>query len=203
MNDKKTDKDDSVIYDDENVKKTKSDTKSDDSDIVPDEENESLEVLVKKLREKLKVCEKEKQEYMDGWQRERADFVNYKKRVESEKVDLIKYANEGLLEELLPVLDSFEMAYSNKEVWEKVDKNWRTGVEYIHSHLIKVLADNGIIETNPVGEKFDPALHIAESMEATEDKSKDGIILAVNKKGYSLNSRVIVAPKVVVGEMRK
>lgn len=196
---------DEIVYEDETAKKGKINTQTDDSnasdDVVPDEENESLEVLVKKLREKLKVCEKEKQEYMDGWQRERADFVNYKKRVENEKVDLIKYANESLLEELLPVLDSFEMAYSNKEVWEKVDKNWRTGVEYIHSHLIKVLADNGIIETNPIGERFDPALHIAESTEKVEDKEKDGFILSVKKKGYSLNGRVIVAPKVVVGEI--
>lgn len=170
-------------------------------DVVPEEETESVEILVKKLREKLKICEKEKQEYMNGWQRERADFSNYKKRIETEKIEVIKYANESLLEELIPVLDSFEMAYSNKEVWEKVDKNWRTGVEYIHSHLIKILADNGIIETNPIGEKFDPSFQIAESIEKTEDKTKDGIILSVKKKGYSLNGRVIVAPKVVVGEI--
>lgn len=201
---KKSQTSDDVVYDDELSKKTKTDKKGqiDSDEIVPEEVEESLESLVKTLREKLKIREKEKQEYMDGWQRERADFVNYKKRVENEKAELIKYANESLVEDLVPVLDSFEMAYANREAWEKVDKNWRVGVEYIHTHLIKVLKDNGIEEMNPVGQKFDPALHVAEEMEKVDDESKVGVILFVKKKGYSLNGRVILAPKVVVGESK-
>lgn len=192
----KNDTNNDISYEEE-----KDTNKAVDTEITDDESN--LDAVVKKLKEKLKNCEKEKQEYMDGWQRERADFSNFKKRVEQEKLDIIKYANEGLVEELVPVLDSFEMAYANRETWEKVDKNWRMGVEYIHTHLIKILKDNGIEETNPVGEKFDPALHVAEEMESVTDDKKDGVILFVKKKGYSLNGRVIVAPKVIVGELKK
>src|SRR4029079_3644156 len=96
-----------VIYEDSEAQKP---TKGGD-DIIVDEENETPEALVKKLKEKIKTLEKEKQENMDGWQRERADFINFKKRMETEKFEVIKYANESLVEELIPVLNSFEMAF--------------------------------------------------------------------------------------------
>lgn len=178
-------------------------TKNVVDDVVIDGENEAPEALIKKLKEKIKGLEKEKQEYMDGWQRERADFINYKKRIENEKIEVIKYANESLLEEIIPVLDSFEMAYANKEAWEKVDKNWRVGVEYIHSQLIKILDANGIKEMNPLNEKFDPKFHVAVQHVTSDEEGKDGIIMEVKKKGYVLNDRVVKAPQVVVAEYKK
>ena len=195
-------KDDSkndVVYEEESKKASK---KASD-DIVMDEETEAPEVLVKKLKEKIKTLEKEKQEYMNGWQRERADFANYKKRIENEKIEVIKFANENLIAELLTVIESFDMAFSNKEIWEKVDKNWRIGVEYIHSQFLKILKENGLVEIDPVGQKFDPSLHVADEMKQVENEKENGIILKVNKKGFNLNGRVIVAPKVVVGEFKK
>lgn len=200
--DKKVSNGDDIVYEKGVEKEEKADTTA-DSDIVAEEENDSLEALVKKLKEKIKALEKEKQEYMNGWQRERADFVNYKKRIENEKVETVKYANENLIAELLTVIESFDMAFSNKEVWEKVDKNWRVGVEYIHSQFLKILKENGLVELDPVGEKFDPMNHVADELKHTDNEKEDGIILKVNKKGFSLNGRVIVAPKVVVGEYKK
>ncbi|MDD4803901.1 MAG: nucleotide exchange factor GrpE [Candidatus Pacebacteria bacterium] len=193
---------DDVVYDDSSEKETKEDI-SLDSDIVPEEETESSDSLVKKLKEKIKKLEAEKTEYMDGWQRERADFINYKKRVEGEKLEIIKYSNENLISDIIPVLDSFDMAFSNKEAWEKVDKNWRVGVEYIHTQLIKILGENGLKEMNPIGEKFDPKFHVAEEHIETDDESKDGVIITVKKKGYMLNDRVVIAPAVVVAEYKK
>ncbi len=190
---------DEIIYEEEGKKAKKQAV----DDLVIDEETELSEALVKKLREKIKHLEKEKQEYMDGWQRERADFTNYKKRIENEKIEVVKYANENLVSELIPVLDSFEMAFANKEAWEKADKNWRIGVEYIHSQLLKVLGENGLIEMNPIGEKFDPKFHVAEKHVETEHEKEDGKIVAVKKKGYMLNGRVIVAPQVTVAEYKK
>ena len=199
--DKNTKSEAEIVYEDDT--KAQKTAKQADSDIVADEENESIETLVKKLKEKVKILEKEKQEYMDGWQRERADFVNFKKRVEGEKVETIKYANENLIAELLTVIESFDMAFSNKEAWEKVDKNWRVGVEYIHVQFLKILKENGLVELDPIGQKFDPMNHVADELKATTNEKEDGIILKVNKKGFSLNSRVIVAPTVVVGEFNK
>jgi molecular chaperone GrpE len=185
-----------VIYEDIETKTSK---KVGD-DVVMDDESEAPAAAIKKLKEKIKTLEKEKQENMDGWQRERADFINFKKRTETEKLEVIKYANESLVEELLPTLDSFEMAFANKEAWEKVDKNWRIGVEYIYSQLVKALGEHGLKEMNPVGEKFDPKFHVAETHVEVTDAAQDGVIISVKKKGYMLNDRVIIAPQVVVGE---
>jgi len=95
------------------------------------------------------------------------------------------------------------MAFSNKEAWEKVDKNWRLGVEYIHTQLMKVLGENGLKEMNPIGEKFDPKFHVAEEHTEIDDEKKDGVIVVVKKKGYMLNDRVVVAPTVTVAEYKK
>jgi len=190
---------DDLVYEEDTKKPAKKVT----GDIVIDEDTEAPETLVKKLKEKIKTLEKEKQEYMDGWQRERADLINYKKRVENEKVEIVKYANENLLEEITQVLDSFEMAFSNKEAWEKVDKNWRVGVEYIHTQLLKILDENNFTAMNPLHEKFDPKFHIAMEHVSTDDEKKDGTITEVKKKGYILNGRVMKPAQVVVAEYKK
>jgi len=190
---------DDLIYEDESKKASKKVA----DDVFADDEVEAPEILVKKLKEKIKIIEKEKQEYMNGWQRERADLINYKKRVENEKVEIVKYANENLLEEITQVLDSFEMAFSNKEAWEKVDKNWRTGVEYIHTQLLKILDENNFTAMNPLNEKFDPKFHIAMEHVTTDDEKKDGVITEVKKKGYILNGRVMKPAQVVVAEYKK
>ena len=106
-----------------------SDDTSDLDDSVVAEENAAA--MIKKLREKLKKAESEKQEYLTGWQRDKAEFINARKRDQEDKQSFIKFANENLVSELIPVMESFDMAMGNKEAWETVDKNWRIGVEYI------------------------------------------------------------------------
>lgn len=173
-----------------------------DADVDSDNLTDPKEKLAK-LKEKIKKLEAEKSEYMNGWQRERADFVNFKKRAEEEKKDYIRFANESLLEEMLTVLESFDMAFMNKEQWNAVPENWRVGVEYIHSQLVKILDENGLKEFVPkVGDKFDPHLHVAEEVVTVEDKTQDGAVISLKKKGYMMNGKVIIAPKVVVGEIK-
>lgn len=182
---------------------------SEDNDIVYDTDTESDNLSdpkekLAKLKAKIKELEAQKAEYMNGWQRERADFVNFKKRAEEEKKEYIKFANESLLEEMLAVLESFDMAFMNKEAWNSVPQNWRVGVEYIHSQLVKTLDNNGLKEIVPKeGDKFDPHLHVAEEMQAVTDKTKDGVILDLKKKGYSLNGKILIAPRVIVGEFKE
>ena len=154
------------------------------------------------LKEKLALALKEKQEYLDKWQRGAAEFQNIRKRDQEDNERFRKYAAENLVSELLPVLESFNMAFSNKEAWEKVDKNWRTGVEYIANQLKGVLESNGVKELNPVGEKFDPMVHEAVEFEEVVDESKNQTITAVIHKGYSFYDRVVKAPKVKVAEYK-
>ena len=164
---------------------------------------ESLQDTVKKLREKLKLATKEKQEYLDGWQRTKADYMNAKKDEETRRKDIVKYAKEDLIGEILPVLESFDMAFVNKEQWEKVDKNWRTGVEYIYSQFRNVLESNGLTEVNPIGLPFDPNRDEAIEHTAVTNEADDHKVVEVVQKGYELHGKLIKAPRVKVGEYKK
>lgn len=159
--------------------------------------------LVKKLREKIKRLEEKNQEYLTGWQKERADSVNLRKRLEEEKKDFAKFAKEDVATEIIPVLDSFESAFRNKEIWEKVDENWRKGVEYIHNQLINILGNHGVFVIDPLGEKFDPQRDEAVSSATVENQEDDHKIMEVISIGYRLHDKIIRPPKVKVGEYKK
>lgn len=171
-------------------------------DNVDEDGNDDPKALVKKLREKIKKLEEKSQEYLTGWQKERADSINLKRRLEEEKKEFAKFAKEDITTELMSVLDSFESAFKNKEAWEKVDKNWRQGVEYIHSQLINVLGNHGVSVINPLGEKFDPQRDEAVESVPVEKEGEDGKIIEVVSIGYKLHNKIIRAPKVKVGELK-
>jgi len=178
-----------------NNKKTKENI---EDDIVFEEDVLGGAETIKKLREKLKKCTKEKQEYLDGWQRAKADFVNAKKENEESKKNFSSFAKEGFAIDIITAMDSFDMAFSDKGVWEKVDENWRKGVEYIYTQLKTALENNDVSEILGEGENFDPNLHMAiESLDA-KDKNKDGIVANVIQKGYKINDRVIRPARVKV-----
>lgn len=171
----------------------------DDSVVAEENAGEAL----KKLREKIKKLEAENREYLTGWQRAKADLINARKRDEAERGEFVKYANERLIDGLIPVLDSFEMAMGNKEAWEKADKNWRVGVEYIYNQLKKTLSDAGLEEVDPTGQKFDATRDEASEYVPVDSESKDHVIIQVIQKGYTLNGKAMRPPKVKVGEFRK
>ncbi len=171
-------------------------------DSIDEDGAEDQSALVKKLRAKLKEAEAKASEYLTGWQKERAESVNLRKRLEEEKKEFAKFAKEDIATELIPVLDSFEGAFKNKEAWEKVDKNWRIGVEYIHNQLVGILNSHGVSVVSPLGEKFDPERDEAIETVLVEDKSKDHIVVEVMNVGYKFHNKIIRAPKVKVGEYR-
>jgi molecular chaperone GrpE len=158
--------------------------------------------LIKKLRERIKELEQKNQEYLIGWQKERADGINLKKRLEEEKKDFAKFAKEDITTELMAVLDSFESAFKNKEVWQKVDENWRRGVEYIHTQLVNVLANHGVSIIDPLGQKFDPQRDEAIESVSVENPEDNHKIVEVMSVGYKLQNKIIRAPKVKVGEYK-
>lgn len=194
------DENDVVIDDDSSAQSEPDSGMNDLDDSVVGEEN--AKEIIKKLRDKLKKTESEKIEYLTGWQRAKADLINARKRDEADRAEFLKYANEGLVGDLIPVLESFDMAINNKESWEKVDKNWRIGVEYIYNQLKKVLTENGWKEIDPIGELFDHNRDEAIEHVPVDDKKQDQRIIQVMQKGYSLNDKLIKAPRVKVGEYR-
>ena len=168
-----------------------------DESILGDEE--SLVLQIKKLKKNLKICTKERQENLDGWQRTRADYANLKNDFDKRKKEYIRLGTEQIVNDILLVIDSFQMAFAQKEVWEKVSKDWRQGIEHIYSQLENVLVSHGVRKVEVKGKSFDPKQHEAiESIEVS-DISLDGQVVEIVKEGYILNDRIIRPAQVKVG----
>lgn len=146
---------------------------------------------LQKLEAELETCRTEKQEYLDGWQRSKADYINLKKRTEQERENLVSYAKEDLILEMIKISDNFQMAFKDKDAWEKAPENWRRGIEYIYNNLKQVLVDQGVTEINPINQEFNPVQHEAVETVTTTDKEKDHKIIEVVQLGYSLKDRII------------
>ncbi len=200
---------DDIKQEEQVISEEKQTTNNEDTvdDISFEEVNEEGEVdtraTIKKLREKIKKLENEKQEYLDLSQRTRADYANFKKEVESNRVSDRKFATKRFIEELLPVLDSYDMAKGNVEAWEKVDKNWRVGIEYIFNQLKTVLEGEGVTQFGKVGDIFNPELH--ETMQSVEvDNEKDDEkIVKVLQNGYKMHDSILRPARVHVGQYKK
>ena len=158
--------------------------------------------VVKKLRDDLKKARAEKDEYLVGWQRAKADYVNLQKELDSVRLNSSTLAKEKMAKNLLPVLDSFDMAFANKEAWEKVDANWRTGVEYIFAQFMTGLSDSGIEKIDKVGVPFDPNLHQSIESIPTTDQSKDHTIEKILQAGYKMGDRIIRPARVNIYEYK-
>lgn len=184
-------------------KKTKKQHNEDtEEDVVFDDIEENSDNAIKKLQEKLKECIKEKQEYLDGWQRAKADFANARKKDEAARAELVSFAKEGLILDIITTIDNFNMAFANKDAWESVDKNWRVGMEHIHCQLLKTLEENGLEQFAPLGEEFNPMRHDSVESVITDKKEDDHKIIEVIQKGYVLNGKIIRPAKVKVGEFK-
>lgn len=191
---------------DEDKDKTQSGSVNDDVTVETDSDLDDSVVAeevaggtIKKLRLKLKEAERKSAEYLAGWQRAQADFINYKKRDAVEKEEFLKFATEPVVLDTIHVMDSFDMAFGNKEHWEKADKSWRDGVEKIYAQLRKTLEKHGVTVDDPLGNDFDPLNHLAVEMVPT-DADNDGKIVGVVQKGYLMHGKAIRPAKVRVGQ---
>jgi molecular chaperone GrpE len=194
--------DEEVKKDAENIEQ-----KEDTSEVLEFEFNEDgeedLKKTLKKFRADLKVCQKEKEEYLLGWQKERAEFTNYKKGEDDRRAMFSESMRERILTRFLTVLDSFNMAFTNKEAWEKVDENWRRGVEYIYGQMNTVFEEYGVKEVGVVGEAFDPNIHQSIELVQTDKKELNHTVSQVTQKGYKLGEKVIRAARVNVYEYKE
>lgn len=156
------------------------------------EESELIDVdeksgdKIKKLQEKLRRAEDDKKELQDELQRARADFLNARKRLDEERArDRVRY-RIAHVEELLPLCDSFYMAMSNKEAWEKADEAWRKGVEGINGQLNRILDSYGVKAIDPQGEPFDPHRDEAIGTEKVSDNKLVDKVITVVQRGFEM-----------------
>lgn len=176
-------------------------TSASQDEFILEDESVDTKTILKKLREKIKLLEGEKMEYLSGWQRSKADFVNAKKSFDEDRASHSKFATASLIEDLIPVLQSFDSAMGNKEVWGKVDSAWRMGIEYIYTMLLDVLKQRGVSVIDPLEQPFDPTLHEAVRTEEVKSAADDNKVLAVLQRGYMLHDKVLRGARVVVGKL--
>jgi molecular chaperone GrpE len=120
-----------------------------------------------------------------------AEFENYRKRVERDAQTIVKFAHEGLLLRLLPVLDELDAAVRS------LDGETGKGVRMVRDNLMKALREAGLQEVPALGQPFDP--YLMDAVQQVSDKdSKEGIVKEVLQKGYRLHERVLRPAQVIV-----
>ncbi|MBI4432671.1 MAG: nucleotide exchange factor GrpE [Candidatus Omnitrophica bacterium] len=131
----------------------------------------------------------------------RADFENSKKRLEREKWDAIKFANERLLAEILPVVDNFDHAMTSLAGGHEPEKV-REGLKIAQDELHKILEQHGVEVVKSVGTLFDPRLHEAVAVVEKTD-AEDGTVVEEIQRGYSLNGRLIRPSRVKIAQRKE
>lgn len=128
--------------------------------------------------------------YLDQWKRAQAEFVNYKKRNEKDREELLNFANSLLIAKILPILDDFERAI--RTIPDKIHAlTWVEGIFLIHRKLQAILEQEGVTEIEAeVGKEFDPTIHEAVVHEESEEY-KEGQIVDILQRGYRLHDRVV------------
>jgi molecular chaperone GrpE len=128
-----------------------------------------------------------------------ADLDNFKKRAAREKQDAIKFANESLLEKLLPVLDNFDMALAAANAENTSIESLRAGVQMIAQQLKSAMNDAGLQEIDASGQAFDPNFHEAISQQETAN-APEGTVVQQMRKGYRLRDRLLRPASVIVAK---
>ena len=170
-----------------------------DINLEPEEELGDLgaaQAKLKKLKDELAKIKQERQEYLDGWQRCKADAVNARKEMLAAADRLGERAKEALLEDVIPVLDGFDMA-AGSSAWESVDAQWRSGIDRIKNQLLDMLGRHGVERFGKVGDVFDHAVHEAME-ERTDVAGESGTIAKILRYGYKINGRVLRPAQVIV-----
>ena len=172
-------------------------------DIIIEEETDNPAETVKKIREKLKTCEAEKGEYLAGWQRAKADSVNARKEEEERRKDIIKFSEKALVLELVNLADSFDGLFADKEGWEKIEKNWRQGMELLRSQLMSIMKSRGVETIESLGKIFNPKESESIGEVDVDTEKKDGIVMEEMRRGYKMRGMVIRPSLVKVGKFSK
>ena len=138
----------------------------------------------------------------DGWDkmlRNQADLENTRKRLDREKQEFVKFANEGLIFDLLNVLDDLERTVDLAESSKEDLSAFLKGVEMILSHLYEMLKNHGVKPIEAEGKIFDPNFHEA-LMQVENKELPEHTIIEVLQKGYLIHGRVLRTAKVKVSK---
>ena len=140
--------------------------------------------------------QKQVNQYKDMLLRKAAEFDNFKRRIENETTNIVRFATESLIDDLLPIMDDFERSLKHSKESKESDALLK-GVELIYLKLVKVLEGRGVKTFETVGKEFSVDFHDALMQMPRKDLPPHTVIEEV-EKGYMLNDKVIRHAKVVV-----
>lgn len=135
-------------------------------------------------------------QWKDAAHRAAAELDNFRKRTARDLQETVKYANAGLLESLLPVLDNFDYGMAAAKV-ESEGSNLYVGLSMVLRQVQDFLKDNGVEEISAVGMPFDPNLHEAVSQQPA-DTVAEGTVISQTRRGYKLRDRLLRPASVIV-----
>lgn len=164
---------------------------------------ESPEKVIETLRAGYEKKEEEARQAQERFMRTLADFENYKKRAQRDQSDALKYANEKLLKELLPVIDNLERALAHSRETRDFDRMME-GVELIRKQLFSALGKFGVVPIESLNQPFDPSLHQSIGQIEVEEGSdaKENQVIGETQKGYHLNDRVLRPSLVMIAKKK-
>lgn len=148
-------------------------------------DDENVTDINSKLAEK--KLKDEVDELNDKYQRLQAEYANYRRRTQQEKETIGVFANEKIITELIPVIDSMERALDACE--DKEDTMYK-GISLVHKQLIDTLVKFGVEEIEAESKEFDPNLHLAVMQESVDGVEANQIVMVL-QKGYKLGTKVI------------
>ena len=164
--------------------------------VVKDEKDLLIESKDKEIEE----LKKANAELVEKVKYNQAELVNYRKRKDDEVRDMLKFANQDLIIDLIPILDNFERALKGEDKLDEASKKFLQGFKLLYNSYNEVLKKYGVEEIETRGKEFDPMLHEAMMVGKDETKTND-IILDCLLKGYTLKGKVIRPSKVMVNSL--
>jgi len=175
----------------------KNDKKEERQASAAEEQDKGKQVtLAEEEYKKLKEEAAKVKEYYDKCLRLQADFENARKRMEKQTQDFTKYANEGIILELLVILDDLERTVEAAEKKNTNPDTFLKGIEMILAHLYEMLKEHSVKAIDVVSKPFDP--HTSEALMQVESDLPEGTVVEEMQRGYFLNDRVIRTAKVKV-----
>jgi len=163
------------------------------------ETEEAPEVKAQEVLKKLEEKEKEAQAHYDKYMRTAADLENYKKRMAREHADLVRYGNEKLIKDLMPILDSLDRALKQTSDASAEVQAFSDGLKLIEAQFMACLQKHGVEKIEARGKDFDPNLHQAVMMIESEE-FEDNKVVEEFETGYLLNGRLLKPAKVSVSK---
>jgi molecular chaperone GrpE len=166
--------------------------------VLDNEEKTADEPLVTITQQEYEQLKNSAAQAQDTMLRIQADFENSRRRLDRDKHEFVKYANDQIITQLIPFVDDFKRAL------EAADKTndfnvLHKGVEMILKHMLELLKQKGVTEIEALGKPFDPAVHEA-MLQVETDEYPENTVVEELEKGYLLNDRVLRTAKVKVAK---